>query len=101
MSPSLLPPEWIVPIVSIAATDNVQVCGKHHFGCGGMVLLAYHAHGFSGFLHRQETGPDKLTTCFVLIDVRDCLKFSVFKLIQFYINYNKMINKVITKTELY
>ncbi len=74
MSPSLPPPEQVVPIVSNAATDNVQVCGKHHFGCGGTVLLAYHARGFSGFLNRRETAPDKLFTCFVLIDVRDCLK---------------------------
>ena len=40
MSPLLPPPEQVIPIVSIVATDNVQECGKHHFGCSNTLLLA-------------------------------------------------------------
>ena len=40
----------------------------------------------------RETATGELTTCFVLVDVRDCLIILDFKIIQFYNNYNKLIN---------
>ena len=92
MSPSLPPSEQVIPVLSVVTTDNVQACDEHCFGFGNMLRLAWNVHGFGGFLHLPRNGPDKLTTCFVLVDMKDCSTFLVFKLIQFYINYNKMIN---------
>ena len=56
MSPSLPPPERAVPIVTIVATDNVQECGEHRFGCSNTLMLAWNARGFGGLLRRQRSG---------------------------------------------
>ena len=89
---SLPPQEQVVAIVSISATDNVQACRKHRFGCGDTLILVRNARGFSGLLHWPKMAMGKLTTCFVLVDVRDCLIILDFKIIQFYNNYNKLIH---------
>ena len=39
MSHLLPPPEGGVPIVSIVATDNGQMCGKHHLGCWQLAAI--------------------------------------------------------------
>ena len=56
MFPLHPPPEQVIPIIIIVATNDVQACGKHRFGCGNTLLLAGNAHGFGGLLHRLRTG---------------------------------------------
>ncbi len=67
-----------------------------------VVVTRYYFHGMHAASVNccvsQEMALDELTTCFVLVDMRDCLKFLVFKLIHFYFNYKKMNNLVIDKT---
>ena len=40
MFPSLPPPDRVVPIVGIIATNNGRTCNVHRFGCGNSILLA-------------------------------------------------------------
>lgn len=61
MFPSLPLPEWVVPIFSLATTDNGQMCGEHHYGCSSMLLLKSTApSNFGGFLHQPKVELDKL-----------------------------------------
>lgn len=61
MFPSLPLPEWVVPIFSLATTDNGQMCGEHHYGCSSMLLLKSTApSNFGGFLHQPKMELDKL-----------------------------------------
>ena len=56
MFQSLPPPKWVVPIVSIVATDNVQACGKHRFGCSNTLVSAWNVRYFGGSLRRPRNG---------------------------------------------
>ncbi len=47
----LLPPEWLVPIVGMIATNNGQTCQNHCFGCGNALLMGLPAHGCGVLLH--------------------------------------------------
>ncbi len=80
------PPEWLLPIDDIIATNNGCMCDVHCIGCSIMLLLARMVHGFGRLLHLLETTPDDLAACFVLCNGRANLKFLKHKLIYFYIN---------------
>ena len=72
MFPSLPPPEQVVPIVGIVATDNGRTCDKHRFGCGNSLLLARPARGCGILLRlRKTSAPDELAACFVKRDGSD------------------------------
>ena len=44
MSPSLMPPEWMVQIVGFIATNNGSTCQEHRFCCSNFLLLGRPAH---------------------------------------------------------
>ena len=72
MFPSLPPPEQVVPIVGIVATDNGRTCAKHRFGCGNLLLLARTARGCGVLLRlRRTASPDELAVYFVQRDGSD------------------------------
>ena len=62
-------------------------------GCSIALLLVRILHGFGGLLCLPETAPDNLAAFFVLSDRRAHIKFFECKLLDFYINKKKPINK--------
>ncbi len=72
MFPSLPPPERVVPIVGIIATNNGRTCNVHRFGCGNAILLARPARGCGVLLRLKQTkAPHELAAYFVLHDGSD------------------------------
>ena len=51
----LPPPEWLVPIVGIIATNNGCTCQNHHFGCGNALLMSLPANGCGVLLCLKKT----------------------------------------------
>ena len=64
----LPPPEWLVPIVGIVATNNGRTCQNHHFGCGNALLMSLPANGCGVLLHLKKTPCGDLAAYFVLPD---------------------------------
>ena len=50
----LPPPERIVPIVGIIATNNGRTCQNHHFGCGNALLMSLPANSGGVLLHLKK-----------------------------------------------
>ena len=69
------PPEWVVPIDGIIATDNGRICNVHRFACRNSLLLATPARGCGVLLClKQTTAVNELAAYFVLCDGSDgCL----------------------------
>ena len=67
----LPPPERIVPIVGIVATNNGRTCQNHHFGCGNALLMSLPANGCGVLLHLKKTPGGDLAAYFVLPDGSD------------------------------
>ncbi len=69
--PSLPPPERLVPIVDIVATNNGCTCLEHCFGCGNVLLLGRAGHGCGVLLRLWMTAPNELAAYMVSDDGSD------------------------------
>ena len=67
----LPPPERIVPIVGIVATNNGRTCQNHHFGCGNALLMSLPANGCGVLLRLRKTLCGDLVAYVVLPDGSD------------------------------
>ena len=65
---ALLPPEHLLLIDAIFATNNGCTCDVHHVGCSIVLLLARIFGSFGGFLRLLQTAQDDLAAHFVLCD---------------------------------
>lgn len=63
MCPSLPPPGQVVPIVTLAATYNGQMCVEQHFGCRNMLLLAWTTN-FGRMMHLKRNGTVQTSRAF-------------------------------------
>ena len=67
----LPPPERLVPIVGIVATNNGSTCSNHLCGCGNALLMSLPANGCGVLLHLKKTPCGDLAAYFVLPDGSD------------------------------
>ena len=67
----LPPPERLVPIVGIVATNNGCTCSNHLFGCGNALLMSLPANGCGVLLRLRKTSCGDLAAYVVLLDGSD------------------------------
>ena len=70
MSAVLPPPERLLLVDGIIATNNSHMCDVHRIDYNNAMLLARIAQAFGGLLRLPEMALDYIAACFVFCDRR-------------------------------